>query len=264
MVAAYLTGEERDLFDAWLAEAVARWRELLTFTEIRRGVQALSELYRGGGSGPDLAARALAGRGKRAALATYWSALHYVTVHHVLLAIGPKRLGSPARVIDVGCGTGATGASAARALGAVRVLGLDRSPWAAEEARRTYAAFRLEGRVRRTTLPAGMPRAGPGVLVAVGWLAAELDEAGRRSLLARLDRCVRAGGRVLVCEPAAARRAPFWREWASRLAGLGVRETSLRVSVERPDFVREMDGAARLDHQVLGASVLWGPPADAG
>ncbi|MEN6631590.1 MAG: hypothetical protein ABFD84_04115, partial [Candidatus Polarisedimenticolia bacterium] len=69
----YLEPPLREAFDAWLEGTVSRFVPPLTFTELRKGAQALSTLYverRGGGG---LATRAIEGTGKRAALATYFA-----------------------------------------------------------------------------------------------------------------------------------------------------------------------------------------------
>ena len=41
----YLSGDLRDAFDAWLEGTLARFVPPLTFTELRRGVQALNDLW---------------------------------------------------------------------------------------------------------------------------------------------------------------------------------------------------------------------------
>lgn len=85
----YLAGALRAAFDAWLADTVRRHSRVLEFREIRRGVQAVSALYVQRREGADLAARAIEGRGKRAALATFYAPLHFLTAHHLLAGLGP-------------------------------------------------------------------------------------------------------------------------------------------------------------------------------
>jgi methylase of polypeptide subunit release factors len=139
----YLEGTLRADFDAWLAATVARHSVDLEFRELRKGAQALSWLYVERRAEGDLAARAVDGRGKRAALASYYAPLHFLATQHALLRIGPARFGALRRVIDLGCGTGATGAAAARMLDCADVVAIDRSGFALSEARHTYAAFGL-------------------------------------------------------------------------------------------------------------------------
>jgi len=57
---------------------------------------------------------------------------------------------SPDRIVDLGCGTGASGAAwALEREPRPFIQGFDRSPWALEEARRTLAAIGLRGKGRR-------------------------------------------------------------------------------------------------------------------
>src|SRR5690606_24207189 len=142
--------------------------------EIRKGLQALSTLYVQKREGADLAARAIEGRGKRAAVATFYAPLHFLTAHHLLEDVGAERLGAIERVLDLGCGTGAAGAAAAATLHAAgrplpRVVAVDRSGFALSEARATYAAFGLLARTVRGALPAALPALRAGDFVVLGW-----------------------------------------------------------------------------------------------
>ena len=83
----YLEGTLRADFDAWLAATVARHSVDLEFRELRKGAQALSWLYVERRAEGDLAARAVDGRGKRAALASYYAPLHFLATQHALLRI---------------------------------------------------------------------------------------------------------------------------------------------------------------------------------
>src|SRR5215470_17411488 len=78
----YLTGALRDAFDAWLAGAIERHTAGLAFREVRKGAQALSWLYVERRGEVDLAAHTIDGRGKRAALCSYYAPLHFLTAHH--------------------------------------------------------------------------------------------------------------------------------------------------------------------------------------
>ena len=124
-------------FERWIETTVRRFVPPLTPSEVRRGVQALSRLYverRGAGR---LAARALDGAAKRAALATYYAPLHFLAAWPAALALARACAAADAaddaqgdlvrsaravrrwRVHDLGCGTGAVGAAAALALASV-------------------------------------------------------------------------------------------------------------------------------------------------
>lgn len=255
----YLSGPLREIFDRWLAATWSRFTPALTFTELRRGVQALSTLYVERRAEGRLAARALEGAAKRAALATYYAALHFLTTHHALRMVGTEELLAARTIVDLGCGTGAVGAALATlAPEPPTVLGIDRSGWALDEAEHTWQAFGVSGRGRRGELPEAAPRGAPGVALICGWAAGELEPERRDALLHRLVTALRRGSPILVLEPLAGRASPWWSHWAAELAIHGVQDELIRVAIDRPAFIRDMDKAARLDHQVIGARVLVG------
>jgi hypothetical protein len=255
----YLAGPLRDAFDAWLEATLARFLPPLSFPELRRGVQALSSLYverRGEGR---LAERALDGAGKRAGFACFYAPLHFLTLHHALAELGWPAT-APARIADLGCGSGAAGAAVAtRFARRPPVLGVDRAGFALGEARRTYRAFGIPSRTRRGVLPAALPAPRRGDLWVLGWTLNECAPALEGALRARLAEAAEAGVALLVAEPLAGAAAPWWRAFAEALApaGLGVREA--RVAVELPAPLAKLDRAAGLDHRVLGARLLFGP-----
>jgi SAM-dependent methyltransferase len=259
----YLEGSARAAFDAWLEAAVLRHSAALEFREVRKGVQALTSLYVDRRPGGDLAARALEGRGKRAAVATYYAPLHFLAVHHALARVGAARLGAVRRVVDLGCGTGAAGAAAARAVGAERALAIDRSGFALSEARRSYAAFGVLADTRRGRVPDALPRAGAGELLVLGWFANELGDAERAALLEALRAALGAGAALLLLEPLAGAVSPWWRSWARALTPLGVEEPRFKTRLALPEWIARLDRAAGLDHRILGARVLLGPLAPA-
>jgi SAM-dependent methyltransferase len=256
----YLDGAVREAFDAWLEDTQSRFMPPLSFAEVRKGVQALSSLYverRGRGR---LASRALEGRGKRAAFASYYAPLHFLTAWHALSDL--EAADRVRRVLDLGCGTGAVGAAAGVACGAARVEGFDRSGWALGEARRTYAAFRLAAHCRRSALPDALPsdvsRLGPADLLAVGWLVNELEPEPQERLLETLLEARRHGARLLLLEPLAGPISPWWEAWQPRFECAGVCARPLKRSLELPAWIARMDKAAGLSHRPLGARVLLG------
>jgi SAM-dependent methyltransferase len=257
----------RDAFDAWLADAVARHTAALDFREVRKGAQALSWLYVERRGEVDLAARSVDGRGKRAALATYYAPLHFLTAHHAMGRIGNARFGAIRRLFDVGCGTGASGSAVATALGCSDVTGIDRSGFALSEARLTYAAFGLLGRTRRGRVPDLLPRAETGDLWLFGWSVNEMDERTRDALLERIVRAIGFGTRILIFEPLAGSISPWWPAWRAALKPLGVADFECKAPVALPEWIARLDAASGLDHRVLGARALAGPfepAADAG
>jgi SAM-dependent methyltransferase len=239
--------------DAWLADGVARSAPL-TFSELRRGVQALSQRYVGGRREPGAA---LGSSAKRAAFATYFAALHLATAYGAVRSLPPAALAGTTRIVDLGAGSGAIGAGAALALApeTPALLALDRSGFALAEARRTFAAFGLRGETERALLPAGMPRLARGDLAVAGWFLNECDDAARERVLRALERGLGAGASVLVLEPLAGRVVPWWDEVASRLTARGLATGSIRWRMERPVWIAQMDKAARLDHRELGARI---------
>jgi hypothetical protein len=263
----YLDGALRGAFDLWQERALARFSPPLRFSELRRGVQALSSLYverRGGGN---LAGRSLEGAAKRAAFACYYAPLHFLTLFHALRG---DALGEPQRILDLGCGTGAAGAALAAALGGAehgaaaagaRLLALDRSGFCLGEARHTHAAFGLRGAARRGRLPGALPPLRAGDLAIAAWCANELEPQERDALRSALARGAGAGAAVVVAEPLATAAAPWWSEWVAAFAAAGGGAREFRVRLELPAALARLDRAAGLDHSELGARVLVVPPA---
>lgn len=244
-------------FEAWVAAAAGR--EPLRFPEIRKGVQALSARYVERRTAGGVGARALGGAGLRAAFASFYAPLHFLTAFAAASALPASFRAGLARVVDLGAGTGAVGAALALAAGGAEVLALDRSAWALGEARHTFAALAVSGRTRRAELPRGVPRVGTGDLVAAGWLLNEGGPAFRARLGGLFAGALGAGARVLVLEPLARGAAPWWDDFAAALAPAGATGALLKWTLERPDWIARLDAAAGLDHREIGARVLWGP-----
>jgi SAM-dependent methyltransferase len=255
----YLTGALRDAFDGWLAAAVERHTSDLEFREVRKGAQALSWLYVERRGEVDLASRTIDGRGKRAALASYYAPLHFLTAHHALDQVGVSRLGAVRRLFDLGAGTGASGAAIARALDISDATAIDRSGFALAEARKSYAAFGLLARTVRGRIPDVLPRVLDGDVWALGWSANELAVRERDALLERLVRAIGFGARVVLLEPLAGSVVPWWPAWRAALAPLGVADFECKVPVALPEWIARLDKASGLDHRVLGARLLVGP-----
>jgi SAM-dependent methyltransferase len=244
-------------FEAWIPAAAGRTE--LRFPEIRKGVQALSARYVEGRSAGGVGAGALGGAGLRAAFASFYAPLHFLTAWATASALPASFRVGLARVVDLGAGTGAVGAALALAAGGPEVLALDRSTWALGEARHTFAALAVRGRTRRAELPVGLPPLGAGDLVAAGWLVNEGGAKLRAGCARAFARALRAGARVLVLEPLARGAAPWWDDFAARLAPAGAASVLLKWTLERPAWIERLDQAAGLDHREIGARVLWGP-----
>src|SRR5688572_3518050 len=70
------------VWQSWLDDVTERHRTTLTFAEVRKGVQALSDVYVH--RKPGVSARAVGGAGKRAGFASFYGPLHYVLAHRIL------------------------------------------------------------------------------------------------------------------------------------------------------------------------------------
>src|SRR4029434_6009827 len=117
--------------------------------ELTRALRALSSAYverrhtvaRGG---------PLDSAGKRAAFALFYAPLHFLTATYVIHALDEALTPAPASVLDIGCGTGAAGAACGASCGRLpSVTGIDRHPWAVDEARWTYRMLELKGSARQ-------------------------------------------------------------------------------------------------------------------
>src|SRR5919106_563736 len=152
------------MLDEWLTSLEARHLADLRVPEVTRALRALSSAYverrhalaRGG---------ALDSAGKRAAFALFYAPLHFLVTHHVITQLGAHEP-PPSQVADLGCGTGAAGAAWAIAAGRTpRVTGMDRHPWAVEEARWTYRQLGLDGHARQGDVTrARLPKGNTGVV----------------------------------------------------------------------------------------------------
>lgn len=261
--------------DAWMAALEARQLADLTFPEVSRSLRALSSTYVERREKLKEGA-ALAGAGKRAAFALFYGPLHFLLVQHIVSTLG-RPFTTIEALLDLGCGTGASGAGWATACATPpRIVGIDRHPWAIDEARRTCtdlgvrASFRvddlthvtMDGRPNERGKARGASRAVPpasgrghGVLLA--FAVNELsDDAARDALRARLLAHAAAGGRVLVVEPLAGFVAPWWPAWQAAFTAAGGRADEWRVRAVLPPIVEKLDRAAGLNHRELKARSL--------
>jgi precorrin-6B methylase 2 len=242
-------------FDGWLADLEARHLADLAFPEVSRALRALSSAYV---ERRDRLTRgaALNGAGKRAAFALFYGPLHFLLVREVVARL-PQACERQRTIVDLGCGTGAAGAAWASACRrAPRVMGIDRHPWALQEAARTYHAFGLQARTERALVGERRLPKEPASFVAA-FTANELDEASRAALLAQLVERIGRGDRVLIVEPIARRTAPWWSAWQREIEAAGGRADEWRIPVERPPIVAKLDRAAGLDHRELTGRSLY-------
>jgi hypothetical protein len=254
-----LTSLRDDRFNSWIADLEARHLAELTFAEVARALRSLSLTYveRRSKLGEGTA---LAGAGKRAAFALFYGPLHFLLVREIVTGLG---VSAEDTIVDLGCGTGAAGAAwASSSARPPAMLGVDRHPWALDEAARTYRLFGLNARLRRGDI-AHAPPASPKRRSREGrsWVAAftmnELAEEARETVLTRLLARGKEGDRVLVVEPVARGAAPWWDRWKDRFVAAGGRADEWRVRVELPAIVAKLDRAAGLDHRELTGRSLW-------
>ncbi len=248
----------QDAFSTWLDALQSRHGSGLAFAEITRGLRALSSAYVErrvsiGSRSP------LDGAGKRAAFALFYGPLHWLVVDHIARSLELERHRFR-YVIDLGCGAGAAGAAFAVASApTARVTGIDRHPWAVDEARWTYRTAGLSGTAIRSELSrARLSAASTAILAAFS--VNELGVDDRNRLLDDLLRAADHGAAVLVVEPIAKTVTPWWKSWSEQFANRGGRADEWRFVVELPEPVRRLDEAAGLDHRTLTAKSLWLPP----
>jgi precorrin-6B methylase 2 len=242
-------------FADWVRALEARHLAELTFAEAARALRSLSATYVG--RRRQIAeGRVLDGAGKRTAFALFYGPIHHLLVRAIVTSI-PDARSSGRTLVDLGCGTGAAGAAwSATASKPPRVLGVDRHPWALEEAARTYRVFGLTFETRRADV-SGFQLPKPPVDTVAAFTLNELADAARERMLGALVARARRGDRVLVVEPLARVVAPWWTRWAAAFKEAGGRSDEWRVRVALPPLIQKLDKAAGLDHSELTGRSLW-------
>jgi hypothetical protein len=245
-----------DRFLGWVAALDARHLANLRVPEVTRALRALSSAYverrrqTGTAAGGRQVLGALDTAGKRAAFALFYAPLHFMAVTAVIRARGANTP-PPQTIVDLGCGTGAAGAAWALASApSATVIGIDRHPWAVEEARWTYSLLGVRGRARQGDVTRAAP-IGRGDGVVAAYLLNELPEAPRVRLEARLIDTAARGDRVLVIEPIARAIAPWWDGMSARFAAVGGQVDEWRLPIDLPPLLQKFDRAAGLNHREL-------------
>jgi len=245
------------VFGQWLTQLEARHLADLRVPELTRALRALSSAYverrHKVSSGATLDSA-----GKRAAFALFYAPLHFIATYHVVQALSATDARTRA-IVDLGCGTGAAGAAWAVASGgSPAVRGIDRHPWAVEEARWTYQQLRVAGHAKQGDLVrAAMPPRGSAVVAA--YALNELPDESRQRVQTKLIDAARAGAAILVLEPIARSVTPWWDAAAEHVIGAGGRADRWRISVDLPPILRLLDRAAGLDHRELKIRSLYAP-----
>ena len=240
----------------WLEALERRHQKNLKFSEIRRGVQALSSLYVSRRERLDRNS-ALDGAGKRAAFAMFFGPLHFLLVREILRALG-ARIPQGTAILDLGCGTGVAGAAwALEASRAPRLLGVDLNHWALQECKWTYQQLGIKGVAKAVNM--GAMRIPRRTAVIAAFTINEIDDAVRDRLQAEFLMVAEHGAPVLVIEPIATRLTSWWDEWARKWRRHGGRDDEWRFSIDLPERLALMDKAAGLDHRELTGRSLWLP-----
>jgi SAM-dependent methyltransferase len=238
----------------WIERIQTRYRETLTFAEIRKGVVALSRIYVEERRRIERGA-VFDGAGKRAAFACYYSPLHFLMVRKLVASLGAEQV--PARrILDLGCGLGVAAAAWSTLCTAKpEVVGLEKNSWAAEEARWLLAALGIRGRILRKPLQ-DFPAAASGDAIVAAYSVNELDAQERGKLLERLLESAKRGAAVLIVEPLAKRALPWWTEWQDAFLVRSGRADEWRLAAELPPSIALFDRASGLDHRELTARSL--------
>jgi SAM-dependent methyltransferase len=255
-------------FDDWIAALEKRHLADLRIQEVTRALRALSSAYverrhtrlrcfsfggqaRRGGP--------LDSAGKRAAFALFYAPLHFLAATHVLRSIDGATQPPPSTIVEVGCGTGAAGAAWALAAGgSPAVTGLDRHPWALDEARWTYRTLGLKGSARQGDATR-LPHLERGDAAIAAYVLNELPADARMRAEEQLFAAAARGARVLILEPIARGIAPWWNEAARRVVDAGGRADEWRFAIDLPPLLRTLDTAAGLNHRELTVRSLWLP-----
>jgi SAM-dependent methyltransferase len=247
--------DDNAVFDAWLRALEQRHLSELRVPEVTRALRALSSAYVqrrhkvASGSTLDSA-------GKRAAFALFYGPLHFMAVSHVVGELGAGDP-PPASILDIGCGTGVGGAAwALRAGGTPAVTGIDRHPWAVDEARRTYRDLGVRGQAR-TGDAVRLPPLNPKDAVMAAYVLNELAPPARAKVEDQLLTAAVRGVRVLIVEPIARSVTPWWDETAARVLALGGRTDEWRIAVDLPPMLKLFDKAAGLNHRELTLRTMY-------
>src|SRR5437762_10224072 len=245
-------------FDDWIAALEQRHLADLRVAEVTRALRALSSAYverrhrmaRGG---------SLDSAGKRAAFALFYAPLHFLAVTRVIESLEGTTQPPPTGILDIGCGTGAAGAAwAVAAGGSPAVTGIDRHPWAIEEARWSYRILGLKGSARQGDA-ARLPRVQQGAAVIAAYVLNELPADDRGRAEEQLFAAAARGARVLILEPIARGVTPWWDDTARRASEAGGRADEWRFAIDLPPLLRTLGKAAGLNHRVLTVRSLWLP-----
>lgn len=240
-------------------ELQERYSRDLTFQEIRRGLQALSQVYTAKRN--KLQTQGVwDGAGKRAAFALYYGSIHFVLFSEIARSLGPN-LQHIKAVLDLGCGTGVGAlAWAAHVPQSIQVTAVDEANWAVGEARWLMERWGVAAKVTRQDVltPRFLGREG---LVFAGFTVNELADAQRQTLCDKLMQAHADGAQVLIVEPIANNVVPWWSHWQKIFADRGGQTREWKIPTRGlPEGLLLLDKAAAFHHRVLSGRSLYLPP----
>jgi hypothetical protein len=239
--------------DEWLDALHARHVAPYRPKEFTHALQALSVRYVE--RRKELGSRSpLDSAGKRAAFAAFYAPLHFLTVQEILKQVAGDV--APARISDLGCGTGVCGAAWAVRDGA-HITGVDDNQWAIDEARWNLKTLGVAGRVNRGNLTSVLMAPLSTDAVVLGWAVNELPADARRQILPRLVAFATSGCPVLIVEPLSRAATPWWREWVDAFAPTGGRADEWKFRIDLPPMLKELSQRAGFQRDTLGARSLW-------
>jgi hypothetical protein len=245
----------------WLAALDERHGRAFRRDELLKAIRALSARYVERRA--TLATRSpLDSAGKRAAFASFYAPLHFLTAREIVKALPTRPLDT---IVDLGCGTGVAGAGWAASLATPPALnGIDKLGWAVEETNWNWRALGLQGRAKRDDLVLAAERllsrrnerALASMGVVLGWSVNELDDAARRRLLPVVLELANRGAAVLLIEPIGGRATPWFDAWADSFTRAGGRTDKWRFDIALPPSLAELDRDAGFQREGLAARTI--------
>ena len=146
--------------------------------------------------------------------------------------------------------------------------GVDRHPWAIDEASWTWRSLGLDGRARRGDLVEDVrrltpPRRAPDLrttAILCAWSVNELETEAREALLPLLLGAASGGATVLVVEPIARSATPWWDTWSAAITSAGGRTDNWRFPAALPAPLADLDEAAGFARNILSVKTFCVTP----